>query len=301
MTFEPGAGSARHEERPAGHPSAGVNSLLRLWEGDTCDLAGLGGDNAKIFAAIQTEIIPRLLLVSAAPAAEAGRAATSEELPAASLSEGDRNAFVARLLGDSADAVTDFAAALLDRGVPVETLLTELFPWSARRLGELWDIDACTFSDVTIGLCRLHEVLHRLQGPRDPAAGVRGEAPSILIATVPDGQHIFGAVLAADIFRRAGWQVVCEPGADAETLRVLVKRIHFDAVGLSAATDNERPAIAPLIRALRSASRNPALKILAGGQLFVRDPGLAAEAGADAVAGEAIETVETARKLLART
>ena len=46
--------------------------------------------------------------------------------------------------------------------MPLELLFLRLLAPAARRLGELWEGDLCTFTDVTIGLSHLQQVLREL-------------------------------------------------------------------------------------------------------------------------------------------
>ena len=48
------------------------------------------------------------------------------------------------------------------RGASVETLYLDLLAPTARHLGDLWDADVCDFTEVTVGLGRLQQVLHEL-------------------------------------------------------------------------------------------------------------------------------------------
>ena len=183
------------------------------------------------------------------------------------------------------------------RGIPVETLYIDLLALAARHLGELWEEDLCNFADVTVGVGRLQQAM------RDLSPGLVTRPPSgaqprrIMLLPSPGEQHTFGLVMVGEFFRSAGWDVAGgpSPSLDAETL---VRREWYDVVGYSLASDVHLPHLAPAIAAVRKASLNPRLGILVGGPMFLRQAGLAAEVGADAVAINGSLAPEIADKLV---
>lgn len=189
------------------------------------------------------------------------------------------------------------------RGMPREVLCMELLAPTARLLGEWWEQDLCTFVDVTVGVGRLQ------QGLRDLSAGLsvrplEGSAlRRVLLVPAPGEQHTFGLVMVSEFFREAGWDVAGGPHPQIDQV-ALVRKDWFDVVGFSLAAEVHLPRLKPAIAAVRKASLNPQLGILVGGPLFLRDPGLAREVGADAVAvngslapGIALKLIESASAL----
>jgi hypothetical protein len=153
---------------------------------------------------------------------------------------------------ETAAATRSFVDELLRGGVSHEAVFLELLPQAARRMGELWEEDLCDFSDVTLGLCRLHEVLrdhsvvHDAHGP-----AVASDAPRILLATACADQHVLGVVLVAELFRRAGWRVWSEPGALRDQLAALRSREGCDVLGLSPAGRGRQDEVATDIETVR--------------------------------------------------
>ena len=100
-----------------------------------------------------------------------------------------------------------------------------------------------------------------------------------------------------DFFRRAGWDVTFEPRISPEDLLVLVRAERFTAIGLSVASDRFIDPLCRQIDALRGASLNRGVTMLAGGPSFLHDPDLQARVGVDAVARDATEAVQMAEAL----
>ena len=123
----------------------------------------------------------------------------------------------------------------------------------------------------------------------------------ILLAPVSGEQHIFGLSVVAAFFRRAGWEVTFEPRIAFDDLLILVRAERFTAIGLSVANDKFLPAFPSQVEALRRASLNENVTLLAGGPAFLLDPELHRRVGVDAVACDATEAVQMAEALSGQT
>lgn len=272
---------------------ASFGSLINFW-------AQSQGSQAvqaeQVFNVIQAEIIPRLVLARQTY----HRAEPSPALFPHPISGADKELFLEHVLTGGATEATALAKALIVKGTPVESIFVDLLAWSARRLGEYWNEDVCTFTDVTIALCRLHEVLHQISESNGaPAQRANKAAHSILVSSVPGDQHVFGALMVAESFRRDGWIVRCEPGNNTDKLRTAVAKERFDVVGLSCACDRDKAELSDLIRIVRANSINRSAIVMVGGRLFFDHPELAIEVGADLLAQDGPSAIELARNRLA--
>ncbi len=255
---------------------------------------------AGLFRAIEGEIIPRLMLAHRSP--EPVEAPTSGGPELVCVTAEDRERFLEKVLNDSATASSSLVDELLERGVSRETLFLDLLANTARRLGELWEEDRCDFTDVTIGLCRLHQVLRERSTPSTRMGLPLGlDAPRILLSTACADQHVFGVVMVAEFFRREGWHVWSEPGAARSTLVDLLAEERFDVLGLSAACSALSEEVAEEVEALRRASKNLDLRVLVGGRLFAEAPDLVSKVGADGAAFDARTAPAAAKQLIARS
>ncbi|MEY4653023.1 MAG: hypothetical protein RI884_1604 [Pseudomonadota bacterium] len=251
---------------------------------------------ALLSTTISERIIPRLIQAHAAdshpqPAPDLG-ALTGHPISAADIKDLVRMV----LLPDDGAAMACVEAMRL-RGIPVETLFIDLLAPAARHLGELWEEDLCNFADVTVGVGRLQQAMRNLSPglvTRPPQGGAHR---AILLAPAPGEQHTFGLVMVGDFFRSAGWDVDGGPALSVD-VETLVRRGWYDVVGLSLASEVHLPRLGTAIAAIRKASMNPRVGILVGGPMFLRQAGLAAEVGADAVAINGSLAPEIAEKLV---
>ncbi|MEO1241917.1 MAG: cobalamin B12-binding domain-containing protein [Pseudomonadota bacterium] len=252
---------------------------------------------SALFNTIEGEIIPRLML------AHKGAYQADDEAPSI-LSEQDHERFLQAVMEESAAAARLCVDEFLERGVSKDVLFLDLLANAARRLGEMWEADLCDFTQVTIGLCRLHEILRKNSSFQDYEFGqstAENGGSRILLATACGDQHVFGVVMVAEFFRNAGWLVCSEPGASCEELAEILKTEHFDILGLSVACSKYEQQLTDEIQILRAASSNRDLKILVGGRLFAESPDLVSKIGADAVANDAQAAPVIGDKMLAAT
>jgi methanogenic corrinoid protein MtbC1 len=250
----------------------------------------------SLLRAIEDQILPRL------SASEAPNLKPSGETPSAdALTQENRDAFLSELQDGSMESACRLVDEHLSRGISQEVIFLDLLAESARRLGALWEEDLCDFSDVTIGLFKLHEILRKYsEGDTMPARQPNLWAPHILLANADGDQHMFGLVMVAEFFRRDRWRVACEPGADARAVNDMVRTTHFDIVGLSAASTVQTKRLKQQITQLRKASCNPDLQVMVGGRVFQQDTDMVGKIGADLYAEDASAAPNMGRRLLAK-
>lgn len=245
--------------------------------------------------AIEQEIVPRLVLArSAAPERPVLPPPGTAPVLAGEADE------LARLATErDPAAASGFVAAVLARGTTLETLYLDLLAPAARRLGDLWTEDLCDFTQVTMGVWCLNELL-RETGNHLPDPLLRRENDrNILLVPVPGEQHTFGLAMVASFFRRSGWTVWSESLTSSNDLVGIVRSEWFSVVGLSLSSSSRLEALATHIRRIRQASRNPAVGILVGGPVFVERPELVVMVGADATAIDGRQATLQAESLVA--
>ncbi|MEQ9505136.1 MAG: cobalamin B12-binding domain-containing protein [Hyphomonas sp.] len=276
--------------------------LVGLWRqlGSEPLAKSLPTDEPELFAALQSEIIPRLMIASRMPQTPTTPAGSDIQIRGVAFSAVERQEFLDALLSDDEQKAGQLADAQIARGHELPTLMIELFASSARELGEMWTEDQVSFVDVTIGVCRLHQIVHKLTGQPDAPADIgKNGSPSILIASAPGEQHVFGVLVASELFRQHEWTVFTETSGNPEIIASHLANHRFDIAGISASHDGVVRDLPALIKTLRRTSRNPSVKLIVGGPLFDQSPHIAREIGADGIAGRGLDAPELARKLLA--
>lgn len=279
--------------------SAGAGSSAQRGEAVGDRLPGEHGADhrrvALLARALESEVIPRLILSRRAAAGPSHRADADRPGP----TQQDVETLTAHAIKGDVAAAAAFVGTLRARHVPTQRIYLELFAPTARHLGALWEADLCDFASVTIGLCCLQQLLlDSSQSGRTRASG-RPTDKRVLLAPVPGEQHSFGLAMVGEFFRRQGWVVSSGTGTSASELVATVRAQPFSVVGFTLADETRLDALASLIREVRRASRNPQIGILVGGNIFVAQPELAVLVGADATACDGQQAVLQAEALLA--
>jgi methanogenic corrinoid protein MtbC1 len=228
---------------------------------------------------------------------EIGPSAAGNRAPGAEIDRQEVKDLVAVALAPEAEATRRYLRQAASRHT-VESLCEGLLAAAARELGVMWDEDACSFAEVTIGLLRLQQALQEL-APTFVPGHVGGAARRhILLALVPGESHSFGLTMVQGFFSRAGWQVTPGIGRTLPELVSQVSETWYGIIGLSAGCEKNLGLLAQCIRQLRRASRNRQVAIMVGGPVFALHPDRAAGLGADAMAADGLHAIQQAENLL---
>jgi methanogenic corrinoid protein MtbC1 len=248
----------------------------------------------NLVSTIEDEVIPRLLLSQRAHVAEVHTDIT----PASRAGESCIDEFVQLLLTDELEVAYAYIDSVRVRGVSLSAIYLELLAPSARSLGEMWEEDRVSFADVTVALCRLHDVMRTLSASQPPATDTLPQGRRALLIPMPGEQHTFGLVMVADFFRRAGWDVWNDAVGSASELVSLVRHEWFTMIGISVGCESHLEGVASTIHSLRRAARNKSIGVMVGGSLVARSPELAIQLGADATGKDARQAVMQAENLV---
>jgi methanogenic corrinoid protein MtbC1 len=165
----------------------------------------------------------------------------------------DRDEMSAKLLVDD----------LLAAGLSVEDLCLNHLAPAARRLGELWDRDRLPFTEVTIATARIQSMLRRM--PHCAATAKVSSVNGAFFAAVPGEEHTLGVMMAADLFRRSGWDVSVAVGQSHDELIARLGRDDRPVIGLSCSGNHSFAALARLMADLRRV--RPDARLLLSGQV----------------------------------
>ena len=259
-------------------------------------------DNAvELAKMVESQIIPRLML---AHSSQASLPNPVSEQPR--LNDETTEAFAQMVIAKGPESLIAYVGSLLQNGLGIETIYMDLLIPAARRLGDYWDNDSASFTDVTIGLGRLQQVVRALGCKKmdfPGSGGAVGDGPterSALFAPAPGDQHTFGLFIIEDVFRRAGWRTWMETTAADDDLLDTVRCHWFDIIGLSMSVATHSEKVKAAIKSVRAASRNPDLFVLVGGRLFIESPEFVSIVGADATASNGPDAFQVADKAVRR-
>lgn len=254
---------------------------------------------ASLLRTIEAEIIPRLMLAHRPPSnddiAPADPAASAGPEQVAELTE--------IILHRDPSSASAYVRGWQSKGLSIERTYLDLLAPTAQRLGALWEADLCDFTQVTVGLWRLQQIVYEHSGAfRDSApaeSAAEGARRRAMIVPAPGSQHTFGVFMVGEFFRRAGWAVWGDPLSTVDDMASALRGEWFDVVGLSVGSECHVDATASAILALRKTSLNPDVVVMVGGPIVASWANFVQQVGADATAADAADAVAEAERLVA--
>ena len=278
-TWKASRSDAGGDDRATGQAGALTDSDASLSESEK--------KRARLVRTIESEIVPRLVLTR--------RVGRGPDVPRGHQSQGpdgsDVRELVRLLMAHDVSVASAYVETVRQRGATLERICLDLLAPAARQFGILWEQDECDFMQVTVGLCRLHQLLRELSPEFASLDADRKGNRRILLVPCPGDQHTFGISLVAQFLRRADWEVWHEfPTQHADIIEI-VRRNWFAVIGLSVGTEARLEQLAATIGAIRRESRNRSIGVLVGGPVLVDKPELAQLVGADATAADGPQAV----------
>ena len=200
--------------------------------------------------------------------------------------------------GDSL-RVNQIVDSLTAQGLTQEAIFLDLITPAARHLGELWDNDLCSFTDVTCGLALMHHVIYRLGYEFRDGPHTKGDQTNVMLCCAPGSVHLLGVSIVGDLFRREGASVVLEISSTEHELVRAAANEWFDVIGISVALESQLLQLKSLVQKLKKSSGNPNVKVLLGGPIFMLVDVTADMFDADTIATNAPQAVSLLKSFAA--
>jgi methanogenic corrinoid protein MtbC1 len=249
---------------------------------------------AALTRTMEDEVIPRLL-AARRKQKPAGASACETEVGPEHVAD-----LVRLVLKGTPPQAMAYLEALQTRGFGPDVLLLDLLTRTARSLGELWDDDLCDFTEVTMGVMRLNNVVRLICAAFNAELQPGPDAPRALLVQAPGEQHGLGLAMVVHFFRRAGWHIQSDTVGSYDDLVAMAGNTWFSLAGISVSCSERMELLAGGIAALRRASRNRSIRVMVGGPPFLQHPQLAKMVGADGTANDARLAVQQAQILVSQ-
>ena len=200
----------------------------------------------------------------------------------------------ALVLQEDARVSVDYVKEINASGTTLEDIYLLLLTPVARKLGAMWEDDQSSFTEVTIGLWRIKQLMYDLSPIFQQYSEQGKTGSSIMLVPLPGSQHNLGLFMVSEFFAKAGWRIWGELAATEEEIVSMAANEWFDIVGLSASVREQFPQLKELIKSIKAKSKNPHVGIIIGSPVFNQFPELINDLGADMVGMDAEDALEKA-------
>jgi len=249
---------------------------------------------SSILSIVESQIIPGLLNSERIRRPHLSLVSSSHAKP----SQQEIEVFIDLCVSESSKDAQSFVDDFLDAGLSTEDVFLNLIAPAARNLGSEWDDDRMDFSQVNLGLVRLHSIANEIRFTSKSDQFAKAKARRVMIASAPGSMHMLGTTIVADFFRKEDWQVVVAISSSANELVQTVSNEWFDVLGLSLSIDQQLTGLADLIDQFKSLSLNPRMVVMLGGPIFSAKKLDANDFGANGICDNAKHAVGLAVSLL---
>ena len=198
------------------------------------------------------------------------------------------------VLQEDARISVDYVKKMHGSGTALEDIYLLLLTPVARKLGEMWEEDESSFTEVTIALWRIKQLMYDLSPIFKQYAEQGKTGSSIMLVPLPGSQHNLGLFMVSEFFAKAGWRIWGELAATEEEIVSMAANEWFDIVGLSASVREQFPQLKELIQRIKAKSKNPNVGVIIGSPVFNQLPELIDDIGADMVGMDAADALEKA-------
>ena len=218
-----------------------------------------------------------------------------EDLLAKAIVEENRiSELTSLVLQEDARASVNYVKEIHTSGTSLEDIYLLLLTPVARKLGEMWDADESSFTEVTIALWRIKQLMYDLSPIFQQYAEQNKKGSSIMLVPLPGSQHNLGLFMVSEFFARAGWRIWGELAATEDEIISMSANEWFDVVGLSASVREQFPQLKELIKSIKAKSKNPHVGVIIGSPVFNQFPELVDDLGADMIGIDAADALEKA-------
>lgn len=197
--------------------------------------------------------------------------------------------FAERLVALDLPGTLAILGELLEAGIPVESILTDMIDPALQLVGARWEGGEITTAHEHRATAIANRLMGRVAARIEPGPG-RGR--TALVASAESEHHGLGALSLDLMFEAAGWEVT-HLGANVLNRDVVEMAAEFQpqVIAISVSIPGHLPAVRRLLVSLRAVTD---ARIIVGGGLFTRMPTLARTVDADLVTADPVQALRWA-------
>ncbi|SEM54844.1 Methanogenic corrinoid protein MtbC1 [Loktanella fryxellensis] len=167
------------------------------------------------------------------------------------------------LVAEDSKAGAAYINEVRSAGVSIDAVYLRYLARAARMLGHWWDIDALSFPQVALGTGRMYAIMRAMH--HQMPIKRQSDSRSAVFVSVPGETHTLGVRMAADLFRKDGWEIDLRIDENHDSLVAHIVESRAMLVGISAGGKQSLQALSQLIVALRI--RMPTTALFISGQI----------------------------------
>jgi methanogenic corrinoid protein MtbC1 len=209
---------------------------------------------------------------------------------------GDANPLCGTLLSGDGPGARSVLKRAMDEGTSLPDVFVDLVQPALYEIGQRWEDGRITVAQEHLASALVARVLAGLEHPMEATGG-----RIAVVMTAPTETHEFGAWMAADVLRSAGWTVhFLGSQLPVEECLHYLRSVSCDLLAVSVTLEIHLPSLQRLIRELRADPTLTGIPVLVGGQAFSGGERVWRATGADGAAADARDVVAQAERLAAR-
>lgn len=198
------------------------------------------------------------------------------------------------LLNGDLPGARSFLKQEMGADAPMEALFADLVQPALYEIGRRWEEGRITAAQEHLASALVARLLASLD-----AGTAAPDGPVVVVTTAPTETHEFGAIMVADLLRQAGWDVrFLGSQLPVNEIVHFLRMVKPDLIACSVTLEIHLPSLRELTDVLSGDSQLAGVPVLVGGQAFRSGDRTWKTAGADALARDAREVVEAARRLV---
>lgn len=202
---------------------------------------------------------------------------------------GPAAAYLDAVLGGRREEALGLVVDAVRHGTDLATVLVDVLEPAQKAVGRLWQEGEISVAEEHLCTSVTQQAMSELY----PFLFTGTHRRRRLVAVQAAGNlHEVGLRMVADLLEHEGWDTTYlgEGATPAEVVDTLASH-RADVLAISACMPGQLRGVAALVAAVRADPRTARVKVVVGGRLFLVDPGLVDEIGADGTATDARRTV----------
>ncbi|TYB30695.1 MAG: cobalamin-binding protein [Candidatus Mcinerneyibacterium aminivorans] len=201
------------------------------------------------------------------------------------------------ILNAKKDKAVNLIMKIAKESTPVREIYLNIFQPVQHEIGRLWHTNKISVGQEHYSTAVTQLVMSRLYSFILNSDNTKNK--TMIAASIGEELHEIGIRMVADFFEMDGWNTYFY-GANTPNKTIInsIQKVNADIIALSVTIAYHLSELKKLISQIRENKKTKNIKIIVGGYIFNKTPGLWKKVGADGYAENAQKAIKTVDKLL---